>query len=269
MTATPTELFLRLSATELHFARFSTTSPLSFECASYAMRHTTSLVGNLRESRHVVPLLESPITKTTVLAATPVTTVPLALFQEEDCVPLYHYCFSKEQPHRVFYDVVPSASVVLLFGIEECVCHTLEELFGAVHFTATLTPILRHFGNKSCDPHQPRVYLYKHDTVVDIAIFEGKHLLAVNTFAVHTPTDIAYYAFNLTKKIGLPHKDIPFYVAASKSERTEIIATLQTYAAQVFPILASSEFNRHHITQQENIPYDLTTYLLSGKANSY
>lgn len=269
MTAVPPHLYLRISNTQLHFSRFSPTPPTYFKCAPYAMRHTTSVAGNLREARQMVPLLEAPITKTTVLVATPVTTVPLDLFQEEDCQPLYNYCFSKEQPHRVFYDVVPSAHTVLLFAVDETVCHTLEEVFGAIHFTASLTPVLRHFGNKSVEQGKQRIFIYKHESVIDVAIFEGKHLLCVNTFAIHTVTDISYYVFNLTKKLGLALAETPFYVVAPKNERAAIIATLQTYTPQVYPIRASSEFHRHLITQQENVPYDLVTLLLSGMLMGY
>lgn len=257
------QLYLRLAPTQLHFARLNIAPPLYFEAVPYAMRHTTSLSGNLREARATVPLLQSPITHTTVLISAPVTTVPLDEFEEEDCEPLYNACFLAEQPRRIFYDVVPSAHVVLLFAVDTAVCHSLEETFGQVYFTSALTSLLRHFGVKAVEASAQRVFVHRHDNAVDIAVFEGKALLTLNSFNVHTATDVAYYVFNILKKLDLPIATTPLYVSAPSAERVNLIATLQTHSPQVFPIKASSEFNRHPITLHEALPYDFTTLLMS------
>lgn len=261
--APPTHLYLRLAPTQLHFARLAVTPPLYFEAVPYAMRHTTSLSGNLREARTTVPLLEAPITHTTVLVSAPVTAVPLDDFQEEDCEPLYNACFATDRPHRIFYDVVPSAHVVLLFAVETAVCHSLEEAFGKVYFTSALTPLLRHFGVKALNASPQRVFVHRHDESVDIAIFEGKNLLALNTFNVQTATDVAYYVFNLLRKLDLPIATTPLYVSAPSTERVNLMTALQVHSPQIFPIKASSEFNRHPITLQKGLPYDLVTLLMS------
>lgn len=259
----PTKLFVRLSPQTLMFARYEQRREPYFECQPYVLRHTASLMVNLREAKESAPLLQTPTSSAQVLVSAPVTPVPLSEFQEEDCEEMYKYCFKTEKEMRVFYDIVPASNAVLLFGLEEIVCRTLEELFGKVHFTSSLTPVLRHFSQKGASATPRRTFVYHHEESVDIALFENSRLLAVNTFPVREAEDVAYYVFNLTGKMGIDNANDAFFVAAEKPFQEQVVSSLKRFSPNVFAVRPSAEFNRHPVTLREHTPYDLVTYLLS------
>jgi hypothetical protein len=126
-------LTLRISSTTLSAACLETGKP--FEFSPIPLQSHRSLTANLQEAAAVIPILKerSPNEVTQVLVVGSVTPIPLAEFQEEDCDAFYNYCFKPEIPHRVFYDVVPSANLMLVFGLPETTCKTVEEVLGEVH----------------------------------------------------------------------------------------------------------------------------------------
>ena len=52
------------------------------------------------------------------------------------------------------------------------------------------------------------------------------------------------------------------YVAGDTSGRNEVVEELKRFSTEVFAINPAGEFNRHIVTQQDNVPYDLQTLLL-------
>ena len=260
----PTTLYLRLSDTHLCFARYEGGREPRFDFSAYKMRPLASLMVNLREAIGAEPILQEPTGTVQVLATGTVTPVPLADFQEEFCETLYDFCFPREAKHRVFYDVLPTANVVLLFALDEAICHTLEETFGSVHYVAGLTPVLRHFSTKGTAVHDKRLFAYCHEQRVDVAAFDHNRLLLVNTFDAHAPVDVAYYLLNAARHLGVEPRRAPLYVAGSPHVRGEVAAELRKYAAQVLPVVPSGEFNRHVVARNDDVPYDLTTLLIEG-----
>ena len=257
-------LYLRLSDTHLSFARFDGGREPHFEFSSYRMRPHTSLTVNLREAESTESILQAPVGRVQALVTGAVTPVPLADFQEEDSEVLYDFCFPGEKKRRIFYDLLPTANVVLLFALEETVCHALEEAFGNVHYVSSLTPVLRHFSTKGSAVQEKRLFAYLHEQAADIAVFEKSRLLLANTFHIHAPVDAAYYILNAAKQLGMPPLQTPFYLAGPAGQRDGVATELRKYATNVYPILPASEFNRHPVAATEGVPYDLATLLIAG-----
>lgn len=259
-----TTLYLRLSDSQLCFARYEGGREPRFSFSVYKMRPHASLTVNLREAMDTEPILRSPIGTVQILVTSPVTPVPLADFQEEYCETLYDFCFPRETRRRVFYDVLPTSNVVLLFALNEAICHTLEETFDSVHYVAALTPVLRHFSTKGTAVHDKRLFAYCHEQQVDVAAFDHSRLLLVNTFDAHAPVDVAYYLLNAARHLGIDPRRTPFYVAGTPHVRNNVAAELRKYAAQVLPVVPAGEFNRHVVARTDDVPYDLTTLLIEG-----
>lgn len=259
-------LYIRISDTELCFAAYEMGASQSFQFSTFRMQPSASLTVNLRTAMQQVELLrQQKFSKVEVYVNAPVTPVPLAEFQEEDAETIYNYCFTPDERQRVFYDTVPASNAVLLFALSEATCRTLEEAFEgiSVRFAASLTPIVQHFAKKGLAvAADKRVFAYTHDMMLDIVVLEDSRIVMLNTYQVRTLTDADYYLFNLMHHLGLSTSDTPIFVTGTPLMRGPLITELQKYAAKVYPVNPSAEFNRHTISTTEGVPYDLMCALL-------
>lgn len=258
----PSTLYLRIAENSLCFARYESRRDPLFEFSPFRVQPRSSLTVNLREAFSTDPVLQHPIDRVQALVAGPATPVPLPDFQEEDCETLYGFCFPAEERRRVFYDVVAAANVVLLFALDEATCHTLEEAFGDVHYVSCLTPVLRHFAAKGCTAGGKRLFAYAHENRISLAVFEDNRLVVANTYRTENPTDAAYYVVNTASHLAIDNACVPFYVAGAAELREPIAEELRKYAANVYTINPSGEFNRHKVATTPGVPYDLMTFLL-------
>lgn len=256
-------LHIRISDTDISFARFENGVQPTFLFETYHLRPQVSLTVNLREAIRTVPLLREPADRVEALAGGMVTPVPLAEFQEEDAKATYDCCFPQGTPRRVFYDTVPASNVVLLFALPDSTCRTLEEAFGEVRFCASLTGVVRHFARKGLGTTAGRrLFVYPHDNVADVAVFEESRLVMLNSYAVRTLTDASYYILSLAHHLALDLHEAPIFVAGSPQLRDPAVRELQQYADRVYPVIPSAEFNRHVVATTAGVPYDLVCALL-------
>lgn len=260
-TSSSSTLHLRISQGTLGFARYAPADADAFAYEPYKLSRRLPLVVNLREAQSQLSILQQPVKNVRALVVGPVTPVPLADFQEEECELLYHYCFKSERKQRVFYDTVPAANTVLLFALEEDTCRVLEEAFGDVHYTSAHTPVLRHFSVKGTSERNKRIFIYCHESSIDVAVFDAARLLFVNSFTTSGASDVAYFSLNAARSLGaLP--DASFYVAGEPILRAQSLTELRRYVPEVYPVNPSAEYNRHPVAVAEGMPYDLITHLL-------
>lgn len=256
-------LYIRISDTDLCFARYEAGREPVFDFSRYRARHHASLTMNLREAKNQESILQAPIERVEALVVDAVTVVPLADFQEEDAERFYRHCFAEKQHHRVFYDTVPSANAVVIFSVEESVCHTLEDQFGKVRYTSSLTPVVEHFASlPQCGAPAKRIYIYCHDQAVDVIAFDESRLCFLNTFKVLGEKDVAYYVLNAASSLVTEEKEAAFYVAGEATEAEAAIKELSRYVANVYAVHPEAEFNRNIVATTPDVPYDLITLLL-------
>ena len=257
-------LYIRLSDTDIHFASYDEVFPSSFTFCTYHLKPQLTLAMNLREALSSLDMLKQPHSHVVVVINTPVTPVPLAEFQEEDCESIHRYCFTHNAHMRVFYDTVPAANVVLVFALEEIICRTLEEAFGNVRYSSVQTALLQHFSGKGIgvgSTHK-RMFVYVHEGSADVSVFEDSRLCMFNTYPVRTPSDVAYYTFNLAHHLGFNAKTEPVFVAGEELLRIPVVEELGKYAQRVYGVNPEADFNRHIVATTPHVPYDLITLLL-------
>lgn len=259
----PRTLHLRISEQELCFARYELRREPVFAFCASPIGPRTSLGAALREACDTEPMLQQPAAKVEVLVPGAVTAVPMADFLEEDCDRIYDYCFSPSgEPRRVFYDALPTSNAVLLFALEKDTCRTLEQTFGDVHYTASLTHLLKHFATKGYSTDgDKRLFVHLHEEKADIAVFEAGRLLTVNTFDVQGEADVAYYAFCLAQSLAMDNRTDTFYVTGDARQREAVALELRKYAREVRNINPTGEFNRSIVSTTPGVPYDLMVTL--------
>ena len=163
----------------------------------------------------------------------------------------------------VFYDIVPAANVVLMFSLDEQTCRNIEEVFDNVRYVSALTPILRRFSTKGIQGNpNKRLFVYRHEKSIDIAVFEETRLIMVNSYPANTEMDACYYIFNVGKQLAIDNSAAAFYVAGAQDLREKMVTALQQFATNVYGINPTAEFNRHIVSTTEGVPYDLMTLLI-------
>lgn len=195
-----------------------------------------------------------------------VTLVPLAEFEEEHCDTLYNYCVAGDGAaplaRRIFYDVLPASNAVLLFALPEDVCQDVEAVFGEVRYVSRLTPLLRRWAIRTAAQSSRRVYLYCRDGSADIFFFEEQRILVLNSYEVLAATDVVYYAFNLSQNLGVDFEVTTYTVFGEEAQCREVATQLAMYAPHVAVLNAGAEFNRHPLSQNPEIPFDLLAQVL-------
>lgn len=259
-------LTLRISSTTLSAACLETGKP--FEYSPIPLQSHRSLIANLQEAVATIPIFNRKEQKeaTQILTVGSVTPVPLADFQEEDCDAFYNYCFKPEVPHRVFYDVIPSANLMLVFGLPETTCRAMEEVLGEVHYVSALSPVLKQFVLKAMQGQGTQLFIHTHEKTIDVILIESSgRLLFTNSYEVNTATDAAYYAFNIINHHGLKPQETPIHIAGTPELRNPLIAELGKFAPHALPILPSIDFHHHEIASTEGMTYDMMAFLLGRK----
>lgn len=254
---------LRISKSNIIFVSYDATHPEEFVCQTFAVQAHLSITTNISRAMEMVEkagIHSSPIE---IFVNTPVTPVPIAEFQEEDAETTWKYCFSHKNSERIFYDIAPSANVVLLYAINKDICQALESNAKSVHFNSIVTPLVQHFSTKTNHAKQGKqFFIYSHDQVIDIIVYEYTRFLILNTFSVQSLTDVSYYTLYLAQHIGADVKTASFHIVGDKEHGSKIASELKKYVASVNEINPITEFHEHPMSKSPNIPFDVLCYLL-------
>lgn len=255
-------LFVRLGE-GIDFARYDTRQPEDFSFYSYDSAPAASMAVNLRSALAMIPPEEGAATDAQVLVACCATTLfPLAHFREEDCKAIYSYCCPDEADREVYYDTLPADNAVLLFSLLRPLARMLNETFASVRYTAALTPVLRHFAERSQTAGK-RLFVYLDEGNVHLAAYDNGRLIMGNSYASRDTADTIYFTLNMARKLGFDVKTVPFYVIGRRDSRDTATQALRTYVKQVNPVNPSAEFNRHPAARSGQVPYDLACHLLT------
>ncbi len=260
-------MHLRLSDNDICIARYDRgrlpDDRDAFRFQSFPVLPRASLLVSLADTVLPLPDCRRPDGRVEVVFTTPATPIPLAEFQEEDIEAAYRQVFSPEEPRRLFYDPVPPLNLVLVFAADPAVCRRLEEAFAEVHYSCALTPVLCHFAEKGLGVHgNRRVFIYAHESVVDVALIDGCRLDFLNSYTCLSLSDVTYFTLGALEQLRVDPAEYPFFVAGDPQMRMPLIDELRHYSDQVYPINPAAEFNRHPIARAEGVPYDLVCAML-------
>lgn len=262
----PRTLHIHLDGEAVCFARYELRREPFFAFSRVELQPRVTLAATLRDACGTEAVLQQPAAQVEVVLPVAVTAVPLADFQEEDCESFYNYCFAPDDaPRRVFYDVLPQAGAVLVFALADETCHAVEKAFGPVHFTASLTHLLKRFAaRRNMADGEKRLFVNLHGHKADVAAFDAGRLLVVNTYEAQSEADAAYFALCIARNLAMDCRKDAFYVTGDGGMREAVALELKEYAANVYNINPTGEFNRNIVSTTPGVPYDLMAVLMEN-----
>lgn len=250
-------LYIRFSPHHLSFARYEAGRDGALSYAPWKLRHRGGLLSTLREACEALPLTAGA-TRTEVILSTQTVVVPLADFDEADCEQVYDFCMTTDLPHRVFYDTLPAANAVLVYGMSEIVCRAFDEAFDNVHYTSTQMHSMRRLTAYDYRPGGcKRVFTYLHDHSADIVVFDGSRILFSNTFEVAETQDVVYFAFNVADKLSINREQDFFYLLGPEFLRKPTATAFRQYARNVTEVLPQDVCKTTLAETETEVPIDL------------
>ena len=84
----------------------------------YPMNSGISLAANMREALRTQLLLQDDYEKVLVLTDSPVLTIPVNTFREEERDQLYHYTFTRQEQMVVMHAILPDLNAVAVFAVQ-------------------------------------------------------------------------------------------------------------------------------------------------------
>lgn len=212
----------------------------------YRMQPTLSFDRNLRQAIASMPQSASTLQAVRVIVAQSGTAMPLADFSEEISESVYHHCFAEREDDRVFYDMIPEAGAVWIYGLPKDMCSTLENIFGEVLYASLMAPTARHAFVRAKDKSRLIQASYR-ESWLDIVALSDNHLLLANSYVVTTPADAAYYILGVFKRLNFNQQEDYCLLTGSNTALPTLTQEIQRFVANT--------------DEQESILPDILKYL--------
>ena len=258
-------LVIRLSHDALSFSVADTASEQKIVYAPFIVRSGVSMAANMRDAFANEELLQKEFQRALVLIDTPVLTVPVEEFFEENIDAMFNYTFSSHQSDIKLYNVLSDLNSVAVFPINKDLKQVIDEHFAEVKYITLCTPVWKHLHKRSFTGMRNKLYGYFHDGKMELFSFNKNRFKFSNSFETGNAHDAIYFMLNVWKQLGLDNAKDELHIVGNVPERDWLAENLKRYLQKVYFINPTAEFNRAPITQIKGIPFDLQTLYIKGR----
>ena len=220
----------------------------------YPMNSGISLAANMREALRTHLLLQDDYERVLVLVDSPVLTVPVNVFREEERDQLYHYTYTHQEQQMVMHAILPDLNAVAVFAVQKDLRQVLADRFVRVSYQPLMSSVWRHMYQKSFTGPHAKLYAYFHDRKMEVFGFEHNRFKFQNAYAVATPDDALFYILSVWKQLGMDPQNDELHLAGQMPELKE---RALEFVKRVFVNSPTGEFNRAPVTLIDGMPYDM------------
>lgn len=200
----------------------------SLQQTRYRMQPTLSFARNLRQALSTMPQDASTQQVVRVIVSEQGVAMPLAEFSEEVCKSVYQHCFEDRMHYKVFYDMIPAANAVWIYGMPEEHCHAIEELFGDVLYVSAMAPLGRYALSQA--GQEPAMQLINcRPEWADIVMVQNGRLQLINSFRVQTPEDVAYYAMSIIQRLNTTQEPVRILLTGQVEQAGDVEREVQRF----------------------------------------
>lgn len=208
-------------AIEPDYLRFFSVDGDVLQKAVYRMSPTLTFERNLQQALAKMPNSGNANQAVRVIVTTAGTAMPLNDFTEETCGEVFQHCFGDRRTDRVFYDMIPEANAVWLFGLPKAQCTAIEAIFGEVFYTSIMATLARYAMNQA-KPQEDMVAMGCRDGWVDMILVSDAHLMVANGYAVNASSDVGYYLTTLLQQFHTEVESARVVLVGEKSVTTSV-----------------------------------------------
>lgn len=217
---------------ENELLRFLSLTDTGLQTTHYRLQPAISFERNLRQAVASMPASSSTQQAVRVIVCQQGTAMPLQEFTEDMCEDVFHACFPDRKGESVFYDMIPEAGAVWIYGLPRDHCRAVEGLFGEVFYGSTVAPMAR-YALQQAQGNEQLLYVWCRRGWVDVVAAEGHRLMLVNSYPCSAPSDAAYYVLSVLKQMQFDQREVRCLLTGEQAYRQPLQPLLQRYVARV------------------------------------
>lgn len=260
-TTTTDELLVRISrAGGMSFSAWQGGGTVGFE--PYAMRGGVSATANLRQALKDCQLPQAAYKRVVALVDAPVMLVPEGEAKAETLADLYRYTFSGQEGKLVVGTPVDELGAVAAVGVQKDMRLVLADLFAEVSILPVEMPVWLHLHQRSLPGASSKLYGYFHDRKLAVFSFHHNRFLFANSYSAVHAHDALYVLLYIWRQLGMDAQHDELHLVGQMPHEEWLIERLRLYLRRVYTITPSAEFNRHPLTADNRVEYDLLAYYL-------
>ena len=130
--------------------------------------------------------------------------VPSTIFKIQDIDDYFYFQHEKDKDQLVLFNRVENWDAVNIFSIPAQLNDALNELFPDAVVKQHLTEML----SAKVSRQEDAVYVYIRPKMMDLIVIKSKTLLLINSFAINTPEDMAFYVLSIYDQLKLDTETI-------------------------------------------------------------
>lgn len=262
-TTTQNQLLVRISRIGgLSFSAPQSGGTVSYE--PYSMRGGVSESANLRDALKECSLPTQDFGSALVLADAPVMLVPEGEMQPEALPELYNYTFTGQEGKLIEATPVSGLGAVAVFGVPKDLRLVLTDHFGSVAFSPVVLPVWLHLHQRSLPGDSRKLYGYFHDRKLSVFSFHHSRFAFANSYSVSHAHDALYLLLYVWHQLGLDATHDELHIVGQMPHGDWLMERLRLYLERVYLIHPSAEFNRHPLTAESGVEYDLLAHYLGN-----
>ncbi len=228
----------------------------------YIINAGISMAANLREAlRNGTP--DGRIwTKVLVLLDSPTVMVPIDEYAEHNKETLYRYSMTEQENNAVLATILPTVNSVALYSLNKDLRLVLTDNFNDIKIRPVCASVWQYLQRRSVQGNTDKLYCYFHDCKVDIFCYRKNRFRFTNAFPATSTDDVAYYIMAVWQQLSMDARKDEIYIIGQYKEKEALTENIRRFVTEIYKVNPSAEFNRHPLSQQEGIPFDVLTTLL-------
>jgi hypothetical protein len=246
-------LSIRLSADGFSFSihRPGASEPPYYE--AYPTNPGYSLTANLKEMLARTDALQHEFRDTTILMDTPrFTTVPQALFEDEQMERVFYQNFAPVHNEVVLCNELGQSEAVVVFGMDKHAYNWLTEHYPEARFFAAVSPLIEHFARRSAQSEVRQLYVHLREQQLEALVFDHGQPQLINVFACSVNPDRVYYLLYIVQQLGLDAERDEIHLCGELREKETLTEELRRFVRTVSVASPTGS----------SLPYDMTTLML-------
>jgi hypothetical protein len=246
-------LSIRLSADGFSFSIHRPGAANDCFYASYPVNPGYSLTANLKEMLARTEALQHEYRDVTILMDTArFTTVPQALFVDEQMEALFYQNFAPVHNEIVLCNELGQSEVTVVFGMDKHAHQWLTEHFPDARFFAAVSPLIEHFARRSAEAQRRQVFVHLREQQMKVLAYDHGQPLLINAFKCNVTADRLYYLLYIWDQLAMDAERDELHVTGELREKESLVEELRKFVRCV-TVAAKTD---------SPLPYDMRTLLL-------
>lgn len=230
----------------------------------YGVNGGISMAANLREALKDETMRLLPRwRKVQVLLDSPTIMVPVDEYDDHNKELLFNYSMRGQENNAVLATILPQVSAVALYAMNKDLRLVFADNFADIKIHPVCGSVWQYLQRRSMAGNNEKLYCYFHDGKLDVCSFRKNRFRFANAFQTPHAGDAAYFILAAWEQLAMNAKKDDIYIVGQFREKDELLKELNKFVANVYNIKPSSEFNRHPLALNEDVPFDMLTTLLA------